>query len=207
MRIVMSEYCKIIKRTVVLDCINAEFHAGLIHLIQGANASGKTMLLRALAGLIKPTSGSLRFVDVPHPKKMGILIGLPSFVEDVSAFKNLLWLAMLNGGTECGEAKQLAFEALERFCIDPTDRRHLRRLSLGTRQKVALANALMGSPDVVLLDEPFNGLDASSLENALAQLVKERNRGAIVIVVSHQCPQLLSAADKVYSLDSGRLVS
>ena len=150
-----------IGKTNILKNITVSFDEGKIHGLIGRNGSGKTMLMKCICGFIKPTGGEITVdgkrvgKDVDFPKNMGIIIETPGFIPYYSGYKNLKLLAGLNNKISKQEIKK----SMEQVGLDPDLKRHVKKYSLGMRQRLGLAQAIMENPKILILDEPFNGLD------------------------------------------------
>ena len=191
----MVDYCKTIARVPVLDHINVRFEDGRIYGLKGKNGSGKTMLLRAMCGLIRPTSGQLLIDGEPlprgrFPQSTGVLIENPEFLPGYTCRENLMGLARINNKIDKDEVD----EALASVGLNPGDGRPVRACSLGMRQRLGIAAALMESPKLIMLDEPVNGL----LQNA-------RSRGALVVVACHDSGEIEGLFDQTFLMVEGRL--
>lgn len=209
MRVEISHYTKVIKGITVLDDVNLALEPGTCYGLRGKNGSGKTMLLRAIAGLLFPTSGGV-FVDgkklgkdIDFPDSVGLLIEIPSFLPRYSGFKNLQLLAGLRGIASDDDVA----EALRRVGLDPDDKRPYRKYSLGMQQRLGIACAIMEHPDLILLDEPINALDPSGVARVETIVHDERERGAIVVVACHDAEELDLLADEIFVMAEGRLIS
>ena len=158
---------KKIKGSVILDDISLTMTPGRIYGLRGKNGCGKTMLMRAICGLLIPDGGHIYIDDeelhrdIKFPRSIGALIENPSFLPQYTGFRNLRLLAKLMGGISDDDVRY----AIERTGLDPDDKRVYRKYSLGMKQKLGIANAIMGEPDVIVLDEPINALDEESVEN------------------------------------------
>lgn len=198
---------KVIGKQIVLDNVTATFPTGSIIGFQGINGSGKTMLLRVIAGLIKPTEGVVSidgkrlWKDIPMPESMGVLIENPAFLDPYTGFQNLAMLASLKGNHN----KRAIGAALRSVGLDPTDKRKYRKYSLGMKQRLGIAAAIVNAPDVVLLDEPTNALDESGLEMLNQVIVDQKKRGATVLIASHDRQFLESLADGILLFDKGKV--
>lgn len=198
---------KEIKGVQVLHRISAEFNSGKIYGLFGRNGSGKTMLLRAIAGLIKPTEGTVEIDgltlhrDVSFPPSIGVIIESPGFWDEYTGFKNLEMLASIKGiiGREEIEASIQAVD------LDPSDRRPVKNYSLGMKQRLAIAQAIMEKPMIILLDEPTNALDEDSVSTVRTLLLEQKKRGAIVILASHNKEDLIQLSDETYKMENGQL--
>ena len=198
---------KTIKGTRILKDINLELTGGTVYGFTGRNGSGKTMLFRALSGLMRLTEGTVTFDGKTLGKDFSVLPGLGIVLENVGLFtgmtgkENLKYLAGLTG--RIGD-KEIT-HALERVGLDPEDKRTYRKYSLGMKQRLAIAQAIMESPDVIMLDEPTNGLDDGGVELIRNLILEEKRRGAIVLLASHNRDDIRQLADKLYHIESGEL--
>lgn len=209
MPIRVCSYTKTIKGITVLDAIECTFEQGRIYGLQGKNGSGKTMLLRAIAGLILPTSGHVEIdgkivgVDIAFPPSIGLLIENPSFISRYTGAKNLELLAGLKG---IASADHIC-NVLRQVGLDPTDARTYRKYSLGMKQRLGIACAIMENPSIVLLDEPFNALDPSGVSCVMQAIAHMREQGSTTIVACHDVEELRQISDEIITLAEGRVVS
>lgn len=177
--------------------------------LAGVNGSGKTMLMRALAGLIRLTTGTVSYGglvlgrDVDVPPSLGALIEAPSFLGPYGALDNLRLISSIRRVMSDGELREL----IDRVGLDPDDRRPYRKFSLGMRQRLGIAAALMEEPDVVLLDEPTNALDTSGVAMLGREVARLRERGATVILTCHDEDLLRGLTDEVWRLEGGRIIA
>lgn len=177
MKIVVENVTKVIRGVKVLDNISLEFHSGEITGLKGINGSGKTMLLRTICGLIRPTSGCVKinnFVlkkDMDFPESIGILIDSPTFLENYSAYDNLKYLASIKNTVSDHEIRSLLRE------VDLLEAMHkkYRYFSLGMKQRLGIAAAVIEHPDIILIDEPTNALDNKGVEMVKHILMGEKN--------------------------------
>ena len=150
-----------IKKAKILENINLEFESGKIHGLIGRNGSGKTMLMKCICGFVRPTEGRVLVnekvigYDVDFPENIGIIIETPEFVPYLSGYENLKMLA----GCRKKIGKEQICEAMEQVELDWKNKLHVKKYSLGMRQRLGLAQAIMEKPEILVLDEPFNGLD------------------------------------------------
>ena len=185
--IIISGISKTIKGTEILKNIDLKLQGGKIYGLYGSNGSGKTMLLRAVAGLIRIDSGSIIIngkqlhKETDFPKSIGVVIENPQFWDGYTGFENLKMLASIKKKINNDAIRN----TLERVGLDPSDKRTVKKYSLGMKQKLGIAQAIMESPDIILLDEPTNALDKKSTENIRSIIAEEAARGAIVVVASH----------------------
>lgn len=190
----------------ILDEINYEFHPGVIYGIHGRNGSGKTMLLRAIAGLIRPTRGEIKIgekilhQDMDFPESIGVLIETPNFWKNYTGVKVLKTLASIKNVIGQREIEEI----LQKVGLDPKDSRTVRKYSLGMKQRLGIAQALMEQPDILLLDEPTNAIDKMGVQVVEDLFRKEANRGAVVIIASHNL-QDLEHCDQLLEMDQGRI--
>lgn len=207
MHIEVKEVSKTIRKALILDHVSLTLSGGHIYGLQGANGSGKTMLLRLLAGLIRPTSGVVLINGQPlgvqsdFPDSMGILIENAAFLPGYTGLKNLEILASIRGIADRDRLR----EALLRVGLDPDDKRKFRKYSLGMKQRLGIAAAIAEAPDLLLLDEPTNALDEEGVDRICGLLRQERDRGALVVMASHDAGILDGISDSVFSIREGRV--
>lgn len=198
---------KVIKDRTLLDGISLELPRGGVYGFMGINGSGKTMLFRAVAGLIHLSSGSVSVFgrrigkDCDFPPNLGISLDSTGFWEDQSALWNLVFLASIRG--EVGEPA--ARDALRRVGLDPDDTRKVSAFSMGMRQRLSIAQAVVESPELLILDEPTNALDVDGIGMVARLIHEERARGCTVLVSCHNEPQVETLFDRTYHLYEGRL--
>lgn len=207
MKIEVHEYEKVISSNKLLSNINMSLSSGNIYGFQGKNGSGKTMLMRAISGLILPTSGYVEVdgkridKDIDFPQDIGVLIENPGFIGSYSGFKNLKLLASLKNKVKdeqiCKLMKQLA--------LDPNDEKKYRKYSLGMKQKLGIIAAIMEEPEIIILDEPFNALDEKSCEIVNEMLFKIKANNKIIIIACHDKEELFKIADVVYVIENGEV--
>lgn len=209
MNISVKNATKVIKGRTVLDSVSLDLSSGHIYGLRGKNGSGKTMLLRLLCGLILPTTGSVHIdglalgKDLSFPKSTGALIENPGFISGYSGAKNLEILASINGYA----SKQDIYDIMSYFDLDPASKKRFREYSLGMKQKLGIAAALMERPELILLDEPINALDEGSSEKVLSILKKRKDEGALIVVASHDREELDYLADDIMEMRDGRILS
>ncbi|MBQ1993831.1 MAG: ATP-binding cassette domain-containing protein, partial [Lachnospiraceae bacterium] len=173
-----------IKENKILNNINVSFERGKIHGLIGRNGSGKTMLMKCICGFVKCTSGEIIVngervgKDVDFPSNTGIIIETPSFIPYYSGYKNLKMLAELNGKTK----KEDVIASIESVGLDPKMKRSVKKYSLGMRQRLGFAQAIMDNPDILILDEPMNGLDVDGVDDIRKCLMELRNQGKTILI-------------------------
>lgn len=208
MFIEIEKLTKTIKGVVILKDISVKFEGGKIYGLRGKNGSGKTMLMRAICGLIRPTSGTIninnKFLakDISFPPSVGVLIENPAFLSKYTGYKNLKILASIQNIITDSEIRQAILDV----GLDLDDKRAYRKYSLGMKQRLGIACALMEHPDIILLDEPINALDENGVLLIRNLLLKAKDRGAIVIVACHDKEELELLADEIYSLSDGKII-
>lgn len=200
-------YTKEIKGRIVLDNVTLSFHPGRIYGLKGVNGSGKTMLLRAVCGLIYPTHGYVEIdgerlgKDISFPRSISALIESPAFLDNFTGYKNLEMIASLKEVA----TKEDIENALMEVGLDPHDTRTYRKYSLGMKQKLGLACCFMENPDIILLDEPFNALDEESVEKVKKIILKHKERGALIVLACHDGESLSSLSDEIIPVVEGRV--
>lgn len=208
MKIEITNLKKVIKGTIVLGDINYTFSGGRIYGLCGKNGCGKTMLMRLIAGLIYPSSGTIRIKDkvlgkdISFPESVGMLIENPSFLNDYTGKQNLEMLAGLQKNVDKAEVRRV----LEQVGLDPDDKRKFYKYSLGMRQRLGIAAAIMGSPELILLDEPINAIDTDGVQEIRAIIRGLSAENRIIIVASHDKSEMDYLADEKIYMSEGRLI-
>ena len=198
-----------IGKTDILKSINISFEEGRIHGLIGRNGSGKTMLMKCICGFIRPTSGIITVggkqigKDIDFPENMGIIIEAPGFIPYYSGYKNLKLLAGLRGKI----GKNEIIKSMEQVGLDPYLKRHVRKYSLGMRQRLVLAQAIMENPDLLILDEPMSGLDKEGVSDMRGYLKLFREQGKTILIASHSAEDISILCDTVCEMDKGVLSS
>lgn len=199
---------KTIKGNTVLEDINMNLYKGKVYGIRGINGSGKTMLFRAICGLINPTKGKITIggkilhKDMSFPESIGILIENPGFLPNYTGKKNLKLLASIKNIIDDKKID----ETLNLVGLDCNDRKKYKQYSLGMKQKLGIAQVLMEDPELILLDEPTNALDEKSVENVLEIVQKEKSKGKIILIASHDKSTLERISDEIINIENGRIV-
>ena len=207
MEIQIENASKTIRGAEVLKDVNLRLTGGTIYGLRGPNGSGKTMLLRLMVGLIRPTGGRVLLdgkelgKELDFPPSLGMLLENPAFLPEYTGLRNLILLAQIQNRVGASEARQ----ALLDVGLEPDDRRTYRKYSLGMKQRLGIAAAILEKPEILLLDEPTNALDAAGsalIENLIR---RERDRGALVVVASHDGAFLERLAEETYTVTEGRV--
>ena len=191
----------------ILKDINVEFEQGKIHGLIGRNGSGKTMLMKCMCGFVKPTGGTVTVdekvigKDVDFPGNIGIIIETPGFIQYYSGYKNLKLLADLKGKAK----KEDIVKSMKMVGLDPALKRHVRKYSLGMRQRLGLAQAIMENPGILILDEPFNGLDKEGVAEMREYLLEFKEEGKTILICSHTAEDIEVLCDTVHEMDKGVL--
>ena len=209
MYIKITDVNKTIKKAPILRDINLEFTGGKVYGLRGKNGSGKTMLMRAICGLITPDSGIIDIngkilgKDISFPESIGVLIENPAFIGNYTGFKNLEVLASIQNRIGDEQIRK----ALEDIGLDPDDKRTYRKYSLGMKQKLGIAAAVMENPDIIILDEPINALDDVSVEKVHDILEEQKKRGAVIIIACHDKEELDQLSDEIIEISDGRIIN
>lgn len=204
----LNHVTKVIKGNVLLDGISLELEKGKIYGLFGKNGSGKTLLLKAMCGLLIPTEGTVEAggvllgKDRDFPENVGVLIETPGFIQGYSAYKNLKVLADIRKKISDEEI----FAILDEVGLGECGKKKYRNFSLGMKQKLGIAAALMEHPELILLDEPTNALDEKSVKHLRSILKKRREEGALIVVASHDKEELQILADKIFVMEEGKII-
>lgn len=191
----------------VLSDVHHDFEAGKIHGIVGNNGSGKTVLMKCICGFLFPTSGKI-FVDyeqvgkdMDFPEDLGLIIETPGFLPQYSGMKNLEILASLKNKIS---RKQIA-ETIRRVGLDPAMKKPVGKYSLGMRQRLGIAQAIMEEPSLMILDEPLNGLDKHGVQEMRNLIKGLRDEGRTILLASHNAQDIDELCNTVCEMDAGVL--
>ena len=207
MSIAIRDLTKTIKTATVLKDVNLTFEKGKIYGLRGKNGSGKTMLMRAICGLIRPSAGTIEIdgefldKDISFPRSVGALIETPSFISNYSGFKNLKVIASINNKINDAQIK----DYISLVGLDPDSKKSYRKYSLGMKQRLGIACAIMESPEIIILDEPINALDEKGVK-LVRDILIERKKDAIIIIACHDKEELELLADEIFSMEDGRVI-
>lgn len=206
--IIINELTKKYGEQVVLDHVTLTLTSPGIYGFAGRNGSGKTMLMKHICGFVKPNSGFVSIngkvvgKDIDVPENIGIIIEAPGFLPEYSGFRNLLLLATIQGKIGKKEIR----EAIKFVGLDPDMKKHVGKYSLGMRQRLGIAQAIMENPDILLLDEPMNGLDNDGVADIRKLLLNLKQQGKLIIIASHTREDLELLCDRVYRFDKGKII-
>lgn len=205
--ITLNDVSKTFGKKTILDHITAQFSKGSITGIVGRNGSGKTVLFKCICGLLKIDEGEI-IVQGQHigdglkvPDGVGSIIGNVGFLPSISGYKNLLYLASLSGKVDHYRIR----EVINIVGLDPENRMHVGNYSTGMRQRLGIAQAILDNPDLLILDEPMNGLDNEGVKNMRRLLQLLQGQGKTIILASHIQDDIDILCDSVYHMDAGIL--
>lgn len=197
---------KYFKQEKVLDDVNMNLETGHIYGIVGKNGAGKTVLFKIIAGFIKPSSGKVTVagkiigVDRDFPDSLGLIIETPGFLSQYNAYQNLLYLANINNKISKEDIK----ESIRMVGLDPDSNKKVGKFSLGMRQRLGIAQAIMENPNLIILDEPMNGLDKKGIEDVKELLLKLKGDGKTILMASHYAEDM-EICDEVFQMEDGKL--
>lgn len=192
----------------VLDNVSIEVEKGSICGLLGRNGSGKTVLLKCICGFVKPDKGTIKIKNIVVDNKrnnasnMGIIIETPGFLENETAKNNLKYLALLNKRIRIKDIENI----LCKVGLNPHNKKAVKNYSLGMRQRLAIAQAIMENQEIILLDEPMNGLDQAGVEAMRTLFLELKKEGKTILMATHNIEDIQLLCDKVYRLDGGRII-
>lgn len=195
------------KDVTVLSDITIEFEKGKIHGLIGRNGSGKTMLMKCICGLVPykigeiTVNGKVVGRDIDIPKNVGVIIETPGFLPNYSGLNNLKFLAKISGKIGNAEIKN----AIKSVGLNPDEKKHVGKYSLGMRQRLGLAQAIMENPDILILDEPMNGLDKDGVQDMRQYLLDLKSQGKTILIASHSSEDIDALCDSVCEMEKGKL--
>lgn len=198
----------VIGKKSILQNIDLTVDEGTICGLVGRNGSGKTMLMKCICGFVKITSGSVTVnnkivgEDVDFPENLGLIIETPGFVPYLTGFKNLELLGKLSGKAD----KKQICKIMEKVGLDAKLKLPVKKYSLGMRQRLGIAQAIMESPDILILDEPMNGLDKAGVDEMRKYLLQLKKEGKTMVISSHTEEDIRILCDKVYEMDNGKMI-
>ena len=199
----------VLEKKKILDDISIEMESGKIYGLIGRNGSGKTMIMKCICGFMHLTSGQVLVdnkvigQDIDFPENLGIIIENPGFIPYYSGYKNLKLLADVRKKI----GKDDIIKAMEVVGLDPYSKLHVGKYSLGMRQRLGIAQAIMEDPELLILDEPMNGLDSDGVEDIRKVLLDLKKQGKTVIIASHNYMDIDILCDKVWKIEKGKIIS
>lgn len=200
---------KSFNREQVLKEISHSFEAGKIHGIMGFNGSGKTVMFKCICGFLRPDSGYVKVMgkrigmDVDFPESLGMIIENPGFLPHLSGYTNLKRLADLQKKI----GREEVMDAMIRVGLDPLSKKHVSQYSLGMRERLGIAQVIMEDPKLLILDEPFNGLDKRGAAEVCELLKELRERGKTILLAAHNMPDIEGLCDTICEMDAGVLTT
>jgi len=200
---------KVFGEDIILDDINIKMDQGRVYGFSGNNGSGKTVLMKCICGFLPVTAGRIRVggkiigVETDFPESIGVIIETPGFLNNLSGMRNLEILAGLRGRISKKEIRK----AIEKAGLDPTLKKSVSKYSLGMRQRLGIAQAIIKDPDLLLLDEPMNGLDNRGVEDMRALFAELREQGKTILLASHSNEDIHMLCDTVVELDNGTIIA
>ena len=203
--ICIENVTKVFGDQVVLKTVCVKFEMGKTYGIVGRNGSGKTVLLKCICGLLYPSTGTVTVggkvvgKDVDYPENIGFIIETPGFLPGYSGLKNLKYLASIRGKVKEAEIRKY----MELVGLNPDDKKHVGNYSLGMRQRLGIAQALMENPDILILDEPMNALDNNCVKEMRSVLLKLKEQGKLIVIASHVRDDIDILCDEVFGIDDG----
>lgn len=202
----VKDAVKKFKENTALDHVSITFEKGKIHGIIGRNGSGKTVLFKCICGFMTLDEGQILVngekVKFGKAQDMGIMIENPGFIGSMSGYKNLQLLASVHHEI----APDTIRKTMELVGLEPDSRKHVRKYSMGMRHRLGIAQAVMEDPDILILDEPMNGLDRKGVEEMRQLLMSLRERGKTILLASHYAEDIDVLCDTVCEMDAGKVV-
>ena len=201
----LTNISKTFGKQTVLQPLTMGFEEGMIHGIIGRNGSGKTVLMKMILGILQPTTGTVIVgdkrigKDVDFPESAGAIIETIEFIPYMSAYQNLADIAAMRGNLSKTQIK----EVLEMVGLGNVGRKHVSKFSMGMRQRLAIAQAVMESPKLLILDEPMNGMDEKGVEEMRQLILSRKAAGTTIILSSHNIEDIRILCDQVYRIDAG----
>ena len=201
----LTNISKTFGKQTVLQPLTIGFEEGMIHGIIGRNGSGKTVLMKMILGILQPTTGTVIVgdkrigKDVDFPESAGAIIETIEFIPYMSAYQNLADIAAMRGNLSKTQIK----EVLEMVGLGNVGRKHVSKFSMGMRQRLAIAQAVMESPKLLILDEPMNGMDEKGVEEMRRLILARKAAGTTIILSSHNIEDIRILCDQVYRIDAG----
>ncbi|MDI3311919.1 MAG: ATP-binding cassette domain-containing protein [Thermoanaerobacterium sp.] len=198
---------KSFKKQIIFESVSLSLERGKAYGFVGHNGSGKSILFKILSGLLSPDNGEIKIFgkilgkEIDFPPNTGIIIETPQFLEDYSGIKNLRYLAAIQNKITDTTIKS----TLERVGLEPENRQPVKKYSLGMKQKLGIAQAIMESPNLLILDEPFNGLDKTSVQKIRSLLLELKKNGVTILLTSHIQKDIELICDEVFEFNEKKL--
>ena len=196
------------KKYILLDHVSFQCEQGKIHGIVGRNGSGKTLLMKCICGFIRPNEGHIYVrdkeigKDIDFTPDTGIIIETPGFIPYYSGYRNLKVLAAINNRISRKDIEN----AMYQVGLDPTMKKRVATYSLGMRQRLGIAQAIMEDPSLIILDEPFNGLDKHGVEEMREYFLSLKKKGKTILLTSHNTEDIEYLCDTVVEMDHGKFI-
>ena len=209
MKINIDNISKSFDKGLVLNNINLYFESGKVYGLKGRNGSGKTMLLRAISGLILPDKGTIKIddkilgEDLSFPPSVGVLIENPGYIPELSGKENLRNIADIKSVVSDKEINEI----MKYFDLEPESKKPVKKYSLGMKQKLGLCMAFMEDPELILLDEPMNALDEKAVNDLKDLILKKEKEGKLIIIASHDLEDLEELTDEIIEMQNGEVVN
>ena len=203
----VSNLSKKFKKEIVFENININIERGQIYGFVGYNGSGKSVFFKILCGLLLPDNGIVKInnkilnKDIDFPENIGVIIEQPGFFREYSGFKNLKYLASIRKKINNNEI----IKTMELVGLDPNDKKSVRKYSLGMKQKLAIAQAIMEKPDILILDEPMNALDKKSVKKTRQLFLDLKDAGTTILMTSHISEDIELLCSNIYEFDNKQL--
>ena len=207
--IVVQNVVKRFKDFTALDNISLNFQKGKIYGIIGRNGSGKTVLFKCICGLLNVDEGIIKVggkqigKEISAPKDVGVIIETPGFLPEYTGYQNLSFLADIRRKIK----KEDIYEVIKRVGLDPTSKKQVGKYSMGMKQRLGIAQAIMEDPELLILDEPMNGLDNQGVSDIRKLLLELKEAGKTILLASHNREDISILSDAVIEIDRGKIIS
>lgn len=205
MKITIENVTKVINGITVIKDVSLTLQSGTVYGLRGVNGSGKTMLMRLIAGLIRPTKGTITIdgkelgKDITFPPDIGLLIENPAFIDNYTALQNLKLIANIHRVVDENRIR----EVISQVGLEPDDKRKYKQFSLGMKQRLGIAGAVLENPQLILIDEPTNALDTDGIEMVRNLITEQKERGALIVLACHDFSVLKELSDVIYFVKEG----
>ena len=209
MKIEVKDVTKKLDKELVLNDVSLSLDSGKIYGLVGRNGSGKSMLLKTICGFVKPDKGYVKvggediYKNNTFPKKTAALIERPNYLPDLTGYENLKMLASINKVINDKEI----LNTLEKVNLLEEKDKKFKKYSLGMKQKLGIAQVLMENPDIMIFDEPFNGLEEESVKKIRKLLLDEKKKGKLIIIATHIKEDINELCEIIYRVDNGKIIN